>query len=285
MLEVIGERLPFVASIILMMVGLYALMATGNLVKRMVGLTLFQTSVFLLFIAIGKVFGGGISDARLMPDALCYDPVLFRTTPSGVLCASAMNGFDKGIETLYSRNRTPVTDGTAMRGLRLLRNGLPRLGAGERDDETMHDSVVGTILVQYGVSGQGPGMLALIHAFGHALSGPYPVQQGAAHALVAPHALRELFEHVDGRRALLAEALTGSVPEDPDAQAEAVVEAVTAVRDGLGLPSNLRDVEGLTREDLPSVARNTLDDGLMPNCPEGFDPAPEDIERVLDAAW
>jgi multicomponent Na+:H+ antiporter subunit C len=57
MLEMIGERLPFVASIILMMVGLYALMATGNLVKRMVGLTLFQTSVFLLFIAIGKVAG------------------------------------------------------------------------------------------------------------------------------------------------------------------------------------------------------------------------------------
>lgn len=58
MLEMIGERLPFVASIILMMVGLYALISTGNLVKRMVGLTLFQTSVFLLFIAIGKVFGG-----------------------------------------------------------------------------------------------------------------------------------------------------------------------------------------------------------------------------------
>ncbi|MFP4519651.1 MAG: cation:proton antiporter subunit C [Oceanicaulis sp.] len=58
MVEMILERLPFVAAIILMMVGLYALMATGNLVKRMVGLTLFQTSVFLLYIAIGKVFGG-----------------------------------------------------------------------------------------------------------------------------------------------------------------------------------------------------------------------------------
>uniref|UniRef100_UPI000AF0170A iron-containing alcohol dehydrogenase n=1 Tax=Halarchaeum acidiphilum TaxID=489138 RepID=UPI000AF0170A len=47
------------------------------------------------------------------------------TTPDRVLCASAMNGFDKGIETLYARAATPVTDGTAARGLALLREALP----------------------------------------------------------------------------------------------------------------------------------------------------------------
>ncbi len=45
-------------SIVLMMLGFYIVIARGNLVKKLVGLSLFQTSVFLLYIAIGKVRGG-----------------------------------------------------------------------------------------------------------------------------------------------------------------------------------------------------------------------------------
>ena len=58
MLEVLVERFNYIPIIILMMTGLYVIIATGNLVKRLVGLSLFQTSVFLLYITIGKVFGG-----------------------------------------------------------------------------------------------------------------------------------------------------------------------------------------------------------------------------------
>ena len=58
MLEIILERFSYIPIIILMMTGLYVVIATGNLVKRLVGLSLFQTSVFLLYITMGKVFGG-----------------------------------------------------------------------------------------------------------------------------------------------------------------------------------------------------------------------------------
>lgn len=44
--------------VILMMMGLYAVFSSGNLVKRLVGLSVFQTSVFLLYISIGKAAGG-----------------------------------------------------------------------------------------------------------------------------------------------------------------------------------------------------------------------------------
>ena len=44
--------------IILMMIGLYAVIARGNLIKKVVGLNVFQSSVFLLFISMGKVTGG-----------------------------------------------------------------------------------------------------------------------------------------------------------------------------------------------------------------------------------
>ncbi|WP_300541407.1 cation:proton antiporter subunit C [Maricaulis sp.] len=58
MLDILIERFNYIPIIILMMTGLYVIIATGNLVKRLVGLSLFQTSVFLLYITIGKVFGG-----------------------------------------------------------------------------------------------------------------------------------------------------------------------------------------------------------------------------------
>jgi len=44
--------------IILMMMGLYIVMSSGHLVKKIIGLNIFQTSVFIFFISMGKVSGG-----------------------------------------------------------------------------------------------------------------------------------------------------------------------------------------------------------------------------------
>ncbi|MEJ2576555.1 MAG: cation:proton antiporter subunit C [Gammaproteobacteria bacterium] len=44
--------------IFLMMAGFYVVIARGNLIKKIVGLNVFQTSVFVLYISMGKVHGG-----------------------------------------------------------------------------------------------------------------------------------------------------------------------------------------------------------------------------------
>ncbi|MDD3445910.1 MAG: cation:proton antiporter subunit C [Zavarzinia sp.] len=49
---------PYWAVIVLMMTGLYIVIAQGNLVKKLIGLGIFQVSVFVLYIAIGVVDGG-----------------------------------------------------------------------------------------------------------------------------------------------------------------------------------------------------------------------------------
>lgn len=46
--------------IILMMTGFYVVIAHGNLIKKIVGLNIFQTSVFILYISMGKVDGGAV---------------------------------------------------------------------------------------------------------------------------------------------------------------------------------------------------------------------------------
>lgn len=44
--------------ILLMMTGLYIVIAQGNLIKKLIGLNIFQTSVFIFYISVGKVSGG-----------------------------------------------------------------------------------------------------------------------------------------------------------------------------------------------------------------------------------
>ncbi|MEB3275685.1 MAG: cation:proton antiporter subunit C [Cyanobacteriota bacterium] len=44
--------------IALMMSGLYALIARGNLIRKLIGLNIFQASVFLLYISLGFVRDG-----------------------------------------------------------------------------------------------------------------------------------------------------------------------------------------------------------------------------------
>jgi len=44
--------------ILLMMIGLYIVIAHGNLIKKIVGLTILQTSVFIFYISMAKVEGG-----------------------------------------------------------------------------------------------------------------------------------------------------------------------------------------------------------------------------------
>lgn len=44
--------------ILLMMIGFYIVITHANLIKKLLGLSIFQTSVFILYISMGKVIGG-----------------------------------------------------------------------------------------------------------------------------------------------------------------------------------------------------------------------------------
>ncbi|MFB6302572.1 MAG: iron-containing alcohol dehydrogenase family protein [Haloferacaceae archaeon] len=218
----------------------------------------------------------GLTDRRLMPDLACYDADLFETTPDGVLRGSAMNGFDKGIEMAYARHGNPVTDATAVRGLRYLRDGLPDA---LDDGAALERTVVGIVLVQYGLSTPGAVKLGPIHAFGHGLSRGYPLQQGVAHAVAAPGVLRDVLETVEGARDLLGEGL--GVSGDP----ATVVATVRDVRDALDLPSRLRDVDGPEPDEFDDVARSVHGDAFLANGPAGYDPDVDDLRAILDDLW
>ena len=53
-----GGLYPYWIVIFLMMTGLYVVIAKDNLIKKVIGLNIFQVSVIMFYVTMGKVRGG-----------------------------------------------------------------------------------------------------------------------------------------------------------------------------------------------------------------------------------
>lgn len=74
-LNLITGHFNYWMVIVLMMVGLYITISRGNLVKKIVGLNLFQSSVFMFYISMGKVSGGTAPILTDNPDEIYSNPL------------------------------------------------------------------------------------------------------------------------------------------------------------------------------------------------------------------
>ncbi|WP_438997318.1 cation:proton antiporter subunit C [Candidatus Puniceispirillum sp.] len=57
-MQAVADLWNYYIVIFLMMAGLFMVISRQNLVKKLVGLSIFQTSVFLFYITLGKMAGG-----------------------------------------------------------------------------------------------------------------------------------------------------------------------------------------------------------------------------------
>ncbi len=64
-----------IAFVIIMMIGLYTLIARQNLVKKTLGLGLFQTGIFLMYITLGVRDGGSAPILRESADLTYTNPL------------------------------------------------------------------------------------------------------------------------------------------------------------------------------------------------------------------
>lgn len=84
--------------VFLMMTGLYVILASSNLIKKVVGLNIFQTSVFILYISIGTLSGGtapiyveGVTNyANPLPHVLILTAIVVGVATTAVALALAV---------------------------------------------------------------------------------------------------------------------------------------------------------------------------------------------------
>ncbi len=210
------------------------------------------------------------------PWLVMYDAEMYLSTPDEVLRNSAMNGFNKGIETIYWPRATPVSDACVMRGIRLMADAFE--GFVERDPVAVGRVVIGSLLIQLRRS------LSIIHAFGHSISRNSDIHQGVAHAVLTPHVLEFVFARTHGRRDLMAMALgldpTGR--SDRDVASE-VIRGVARVRDTLRIPASWRELDAARLPDLSVVCAQVPDDPIMVNSP--IDVTSAEAHEVLERGW
>ncbi|MCG8615325.1 MAG: cation:proton antiporter subunit C [Desulfobacterales bacterium] len=60
LLDLIVDKYNYWLYIVLMMIGLYAMIAKNNLIKKLVGMNIFQTAIILFYVSIGYKRGATI---------------------------------------------------------------------------------------------------------------------------------------------------------------------------------------------------------------------------------
>ncbi len=75
--------------IVLMMTGFYIVIARGNLIKTVIGLNIFQISVFLLYITMGKVERG---TAPIIQETAATDQAYSNPLPSVLILTAIVVG-------------------------------------------------------------------------------------------------------------------------------------------------------------------------------------------------
>lgn len=88
MLSRIIGNIDFIFAIILFCIGLYGMAVKDNLIKKLIGLNIVETSVYLFFIALGDVRLGGMDIAKVQSGK----EVMVNPIPAGlVLTAIVIN--------------------------------------------------------------------------------------------------------------------------------------------------------------------------------------------------
>lgn len=126
-----------------------------------------------------------MSDPKLRPEIVLYDPELVATLPAGMTVTSALNAMAHAVEALYAKDRTEAATALALEGIAAFQRALPAVMENPGDLDARQATqegawACGTVLGQVG--------MALHHKLCHTLGGSLNLPHAETHAIILPHA-------------------------------------------------------------------------------------------------
>ncbi|MES2664484.1 MAG: maleylacetate reductase [Pseudomonadota bacterium] len=208
-----------------------------------------------------------LTDARVRPAAILYDPDLICTLPPAMAVSSALNAIAHAAEGLYARDRNPVSSLMAVEGIRAFVSALPAVLADPANRTAWAEGqygawLCGTVLGQVG--------MALHHKLCHVLGGAFNLPHAETHAVILPHAIACNEAAVPDLLAPLA-ALFGTAT---------AAEGLARFARSLGAPTSLRGL-GLREDQLDRAEELALQRPYWN--PRPLDPAT--LRGLLRRAW
>jgi len=216
-----------------------------------------------------------LTDAKVLPRAVLYDPELILALHRAVTVSSALNAMAHAAEAFYAANRTEESDALAKEGFAAFVHGLPRVVADPADIEARLITqkgawACGRVLGQVG--------MALHHKLCHVLGGSFGLPHADTHAVILPHALAYNARSAAKELAPITESLTRSTAGLAPGIAPGQAMATFARK--LDAPTALKDL-GMSKGDLPKAAKLATERPY----PNPHPITERDILTLLSAAW
>ncbi|MGV0878665.1 iron-containing alcohol dehydrogenase [Martelella sp. FLE1502] len=140
---------------------------------------------------------------KLLPGIVICDPELTVGMPKVITAGTGLDALAHCLEAYCSPHYHPMSQGTALEGMRLVKDNLPRVYADGSDidarAEMMSAAAMGAVAFQKG--------LGAIHAISHPIGAVYNTHHGMTNAVVMPPVLRFNREKIEDRLKLAADYL------------------------------------------------------------------------------
>lgn len=150
-----------------------------------------------------------LTDPRVLPEVILYDPELVVTLPVPMTVTSALNAMAHAAEALYAKDRGEESTKLAIDGLKSFAAALPKVLAEPENVDAREETLkgawaCGAVLGRVG--------MALHHKLCHTLGGTLDLPHAETHAIVLPHAVHYNAEAVPELLAPISDVLDGSPP-------------------------------------------------------------------------
>lgn len=225
--------------------------------------------------ASARKFYLGHASAR--PKVAVLDPLLTLGLPPAPTAATGIDALTHALEALMSRKSNAYADGLALQVVRMVAGWLPAAVNDGGDVEARSQMLLAAHLAGLAFA-TGTG-LGLAHALAHSISARLDVAHGVALAAVLPRVMA--FNLPTSTRELALAALSLGV-SDPGAgeeeNAKAAIAATETLVTSLMGRRALPDF-GVTEDLLPTLVRDTVEDGVIANAPRI--PSPEEVGDLL----
>jgi alcohol dehydrogenase class IV len=182
----------------------------------------------------------GMRDARLLPDAVIYDPELTLATPLALWLSTGIRALDHAVEGFMAEGLHPFSDVMALEAIRRLFDSLPRTKAAPTDIGVRTENQLAAWF-SFTLPAQSAGGLS--HVMGKQIGARYGIPHGVTSCLLLPPVMR-YYERLTPERMALLAAATG---DHPAARVQKLIESLSLPRHiaayGIGEPE-LRQAAG-----------------------------------------
>jgi alcohol dehydrogenase class IV len=220
-----------------------------------------------------------IISKMIVPDIALVDPEPLTSLSPQLTAHTGMDAITHSVEAFVSNASSPITDVHAFESIQLMSGFLLKAYKNPGTIEYRYKTMLGSLCAGLAFSNAS---LGAVHAMAHSLGGFSDLPHGECNSLLLEHVMAFNYDSCPARYEVVGKAMgLDLVSLSPDMRKERIINSIRNLREALGITDSLGDL-GVTKADIPQLAKNALHDPCMATNPR--QPAAADIERIYEEA-